>query len=413
MPSPADKHVICFLQGPAGYFFWRLARELKNRGARTLRINLCAGDRLNWPGPSISYRGRPEHWGKFIETFLAESGVTELMLLGEQREYHRVAIERAHKLGIKVVVLELGYLRPDWLTLERDGMSGNSHFPRDPSLIHALARNLPEPELGPRYRSSFTAEAVADVSFHAANLVFRFLHPHYRSHLPGVPLIGDVGIGLHLLIARLRRSNANARVQVLLESGRPYFVFPLQIENDFQIRAYSPYASIGDAIAEVMRSFARHAPPHSLLVIKEHPREIAWINWQRHCLLLAAKLGIGERIVHLDGGPLDGLLAGSQGVITINSTTGLQALFHGRPLKVLGQAIFDIEGLACSGSLDKFWNEPAPPDAGLLNAFTRLLAASIQVRGGFYSPQGSGAAISEIAERLVSSQINRPRKQRV
>lgn len=408
MHSATPAPVVCFLQGPSGYFFWRLARELALRGARTLRINLCAGDRLNWPGPSTQYRGRVEDWGGFVERFLLDSNVTHLMLLGEQRTYHRIAIEVARKLGVSVVVTELGYLRPDWLTLELDGMSGNSRFPRDPQVIRTLATGLPNPEPEPLYSNSFLQEAVSDVSFHVANMAFWFLYPHYRTHLLGSPLLADLGIGLHLMKSRFGRSTSHASVRDLVSSGQPYFIFPLQIENDFQIRAYSPYRSIAEAITEVMTSFAQHAPRNSILVIKEHPREIAWLNWRRHCLQLADALNIRERIVHLDGGPLDVLLAKAQGVITINSTTGLQALQLGRPLKVLGQAIFNVEGLASTGSLDLFWCEPAAPDPHLRDEFVRLLAASTQVRGGFYSRKGSPAAIRSFAARLLTGQINAP-----
>ena len=411
MDSRVNGPVICFLQGPSGFFFWRLSRELKRRGIRTLRINFCAGDRLNWPGPSTPYRGRPEHWGAFIERFFVESGVTQLMLLGEQREYHRIATDIAHTLGITVVVCELGYLRPDWLTLELDGMSGNSRFPRDPQVIRKLANGLPEPKPEQIYRNSFAVEAISDVSFHLANMAFWFLYPHYRSHLLGSPLLGHIGIGLHLLKSRLGKRKSHAKARDLLLSRQPYFVFPLQIENDFQIRAYSPYRSMAEAITEVMTSFAEHAPPKSVLVIKEHPREIAWLNWRRHCLRLATELNIRERILHLDGGSLDELLTNAHGVVTINSTSGLQALLLGRPLKVLGQAVFNIEGLACSGSLDPFWAAPVETDARLRDDFVRLLAASTQVRGGFYSSQGSRAAIQEFADRLLSGRINAPLEQ--
>jgi capsular polysaccharide export protein len=400
-PAP----VVCFLQGPSGFFFWRLARELQRRGARTLRINLCAGDRLNWPGPSTQFRGCLEDWGPFVERFLHDANVTHLFLLGEQRAYHRIAIEAAHKLAITVVVTELGYLRPDWLTLELDGMSGNSRFPKDPRVIRALARGQSSPSAPPRYRNNFIAEAVADVSFHLANMAFRFLYRRYRTHLLGSPLLIDIGIGLHMLKSRLGNRWQLAKLRDVSLSGRPYFVFPLQIENDFQIRAYSPYRSIGDAISEVMASFARHAPADSILVIKEHPREIVWLNWRRNCLDLADQLGIRPRIMHLDGGPLDVLLAGAQGIVTINSTTGLQALQFGRPLKILGQAIFNIEGLACSGPLDEFWANPVEPDPDLRDDFVRLLAATTQVRGGYYSSAGSRAAIQAFAERILSGRL--------
>jgi len=78
----------------------------------------------------------------------------------------------------------------------------------------------------------------------------------------------------------------------------------------------------------------------------------------------------------------------------------------GRPLKVLGQAIFNIEGLVCSGSLDSFWTKPLGPDPDLRDDFVRLLAATTQVRGGYHSSAGSRAAVQAFAERVLSGRVN-------
>ena len=57
-----------------------------------------------------------------------------------------MAIEAAKARGVAVIVTDYGYLRPDWITLERDGMGGNSLFPRDPAEIRRLAKGLSLPE---------------------------------------------------------------------------------------------------------------------------------------------------------------------------------------------------------------------------------------------------------------------------
>lgn len=402
-----DKH-ICFLQGPAGYFFWHLAQALIQQNVKVTRINLCPGDRLNWLGSALNYRGSLQDWEHFIEHTLTQHKVTDLMLLGEQREYHRIAVVVAKRLNITVNVCELGYLRPDWLTFELDGLSGNSRFSKDPAQIIALANGLPKPSLQERYRNHFFREATADVSYHIANILFGFLFPRYQSHLLKPGLWVDIGIGLHLLRTKLRHKKVNALVRSVLLTKQPYFVFPLQIENDFQIRAYSSYNTIGDAITEVITSFAKHAAPDSLLVIKEHPREQIWCNWRQHCMSLARELGLTDRVVHLDGGAMEQLIDRSQGVITINSTSGLQGILHEKPVKVLGQAIYDIEGLCHQGSLDDFLRKPSQPLSELREAFINLLGASIQVKGGFYSLEGRDAAIRVMRHRLTSGKMNQP-----
>ena len=63
---------------------------------------------------------------------------------GGGRPYRLVAAEEARARGIAVIATDLGYVRPDWLTLEYDGMTTYSRFPREPDAIRALAAELPE-----------------------------------------------------------------------------------------------------------------------------------------------------------------------------------------------------------------------------------------------------------------------------
>jgi capsular polysaccharide export protein len=74
-------------------------------------------------------------------------------------------------------------------------------------------------------------------------------------------------------------------------------------------------------------------------------------------------------------------------VVVVNSTVGLSALFHGRPLKTCGAAIYDIPGLTYRGSLKDFWSAAAGfnMDRELLRRFYRYLISNTQVNGSFYS----------------------------
>ena len=101
---------------------------------RTHRINLCLGDRLFWRGgrAPIDYRGRPRTGPPSSRAYLDRHGITDLVLLGEQRPYHRAAIAAAQARGIAVTVTDFGYLRPDWIVLERDGMGAREPLPARP-----------------------------------------------------------------------------------------------------------------------------------------------------------------------------------------------------------------------------------------------------------------------------------------
>ena len=405
-----ERRIFLFLQGPSSPIFAKIADRLEAKGHGCLRINLNPGDQIFWRRKGgYNYRGQGENdWRAYIASFMDRHAVTDLVLLGEERPYHLVAIEAAKDRDIAVSVVEMGYLRPDWLTLERDGMSSNSHFPNDPQQIADAARTLAEPDWERRYTQSFAAEAAYDLLYNLPNVFLWFLFPYYRRHALFHPLAEYAGWVMRLAGGRKRTLAATMLVENVLAGDASFFVFPLQLQTDFQLRAHSPYNDQREAITEVITSFATHASRTARLVVKVHPLDNGLINWRAYVEELATRLGIGERVQFLDGGDLNALLAKTAGVVTINSTVGLHALQLGKPVKVLGTAVFDITDLSDQTELDQFWAAPTRPQEHVCTAFFRLLAAAIQVRGNFYSAMGTDAGADAIAERLHSRSINQP-----
>lgn len=403
------RRVFLFLQGPSSPIFRKIADRLEAIGHTCLRINLNVGDQIIWGRKgAYNYRGTAADWPAYIEAFIARHGVTDMLLLGEERAYHQAATTVARRKGVAVAIVEMGYLRPDWLTLERNGMSSNSHFPSDPAQILAAAAGVPEPDWRKHYSQTFLADASYDLLYNLPNVFLWFLFPHYQRHAIFHPLAEYAGWVRRLLSEKRRNSEAEATVAKLLSQDAPYFVYPLQLETDFQLRAHSPFHSQRQAIAEVLASFAAFAARDARLVFKVHPLDNDLIPWRRIIDERAAALGLRGRVFYLDGGNLDTLGEASAGMVTVNSTAGLHALKQGRPVKVLGTALFDIAGLTDQQPLDDFWRAPQAPDPDLANAMFRLLAASIQVRGNLYSRAGSDAGAEAIAKRLSENSLNQP-----
>jgi capsular polysaccharide export protein len=389
-----------FLQGPVSPYLAEVAAGLRARGHTTHRINLCLGDRLFWRGPGATdYRGRLEDWPGFLAGFLDRHAITDLVLLGEQRPYHRPAIAAAKARGIAVTVTDFGYLRPDWIVLERDGMGAESRFPRDPAAILALGARCPAPDLTRRHWDSFPRQAAWDVLFHLASLL-PWPFPHYRRWVLDHPVPTYLGTAVKLAL-RGRHSRAAAAVLARLQAtGAPLFCFAMQMENDYSVRAYSDFASNDEAIALTIGSFARHAPGGAHLLVKVHPLDPGLKRWGRRVARIAAAAGVAERVHVLDGAlAMAPVLAACQGIVTINSTVGIAAVAAGRAVKPLGRAIYDVPGLAWQGGLDGFWAAP-PPDAALADAFIRAIAACLHVRGVYYARPGLDAAVAATVERL-------------
>ena len=55
--------------------------------------------------------------------------------------------------------VEMGYLRPDWIRIEKGGSGFNSHFPIDPKMILEAAQDLPEPDFDQRFSHTFATDA--------------------------------------------------------------------------------------------------------------------------------------------------------------------------------------------------------------------------------------------------------------
>lgn len=396
-----------FLQGPISPFFSEIAKGLQARGHGIHGIQLNFGDRLFWRHKgAVRYRGGLAEWPGFIRDFYVTRGITDIVLLGEQREYHRKAIEVAQQRGIRVTVTDFGYLRPDWIVLEKDGMSAHSHFPRNPDAIRELAAHCPRAELTPIYRDSFWTMALWDMSYHLGNYFLAWLFPRFHNHKLENPVLVYLGTGLRLLFAKRNNRRAVDSLKGLMDSGAPYFVYPLQMANDFQLRAYSHFADQGEAIVQVIESFARHAPADAHLLAKVHPWDPGLVNWRRQVDKAAQAAGVAERVHYVDGGNLDEMSRGARGMVTINSTSGLKALSLGCPVITLGQAIFDVAGLTFQDGLDRFWNESKPPQPDLLADYLAAMTATILIRGVFYSRPGLDAGVAEAVRRLDEDLIN-------
>jgi capsular polysaccharide export protein len=404
----AEPRSFLFLQGPISDFFDRLGRALIARGHHVHRINLHFGDQLFWRLPATHFRGHFDDWRAFVGEMLETHRATDLVLHGDRRPYHIVAAEEARARGIQVIATDLGYVRPDWITLERDGMSTYSRFPREPAAIRALAGQFPIPDLAPRYHTPFWLISVLDILYNIGLVFGRPFYPHYRYHglsHPFAEYFGWICSHAKRFLSQSAATRAKARLRAAPGS---YFVFPLQLATDFQIRAHSPFADARDALRQIIASFARSGSPRSLVIVG-HPLDNGLIDWCGLARGLARQFGVRERVVAFEGGIPGEILCQAAGIVTINSTVGTTALGSGVPVKVLGNAVFDIPGLTSRQSLDEFWHQPASPDRQLNEDFLKALIGTTQVKGGYYTRAAQHKAIAGFIERLEGGLYPLPR----
>ena len=155
---------------------------MAEHGVDVHRINICGGDARDWPDAEVNFRGKFSEWPAFFDRYLRECRITDVMVFGDCRPYHVSALGIAELRNVRVHVLEEGYLRPHWMTLEPEAVNARSTLSRDKNWFLREAARLPaEPPLPP-ITASFGRRA-RDSYWHYHSVVTgRLRFPHYRSH---------------------------------------------------------------------------------------------------------------------------------------------------------------------------------------------------------------------------------------
>ncbi len=375
---------VLLLQGPAGPFFRRVACQLRDRGATITKVNFNAGDDLFYRGPEVvHYRGSFEQWRSFFTNLARSQRVDALLLFGEWRRYHRVAIEQARALGIDVYVFEEGYLRPDFVTLERGGVNGSSSIPKDPGFFRRLS---PTPLPKPKPIGSVLPKAAWYATAYAVTHgLMSWRYPHYEHHRSIRPF-EQAGLWVRGAARRVQRIKHDRAVEERIDAQTlpPFFLVPLQVHLDAQM-LHCRFESVAEFIETVVRSFAAHAPADTVLMLKHHPLDRGYRDYTSLFDGLDRRHRLGSRLLYVDALNLPAALRAARGTVVINSTVGLSSIHHGTPVKCLGTAVYDMPGLTFQGPLDAFWTNPGQVDGPLYNRYRWWLRTNNQINGSVWT----------------------------
>ncbi len=392
---------VLLLQGLMGRLFRRLGQGLIAAGHTVHKINFNGGDRLFWRLPNgIEYRGTLADWPQWFAQVLQDKGITDVVLFGDCRDHHMPAIRIARDMGVPVHVFEEGYIRPDWVTLELGGVNGHSSLPRDPVWYRETAAALAPVAPHAKVTASFRRRAAEGLAYNFADVLTRWHYPGWSNHRPWHPVVEGMGWWRKLSRRKVREAASGQLMARLESTGDPYFLFPLQLDSDAQIRLHSPFAGIAHALRLVIGSFAAHAPAGTRLVVKEHPLDNGVRDWQQVTADTAALFGVGDRVDYLATGDIVAVTQGSLGVVTINSTSGTFALAAGLPVVVLGHAVYNVPDITYQGGIDAFWQDPVAPDPETFAAFRRVLIERCLIPGGFFSDEGLDKVVRHAVARL-------------
>lgn len=403
--TPSSDRVFLFLQGPHGPFFSALGRMLHEAGAQVWRVGFNAGDRAFWSDTStyIPFRDKPELWPETLIDLIIRKDVTDIVLYGDTRPVHARAVEIARSRGITIHVFEEGYLRPWWVTYERWGSNGNSQLMSlDVAEMHqALEQSDTASPPPPSHWGDMRQHIFYGALYHWFVL---FMNRRYRNFRPHRDLSVAKEFKLYfkrlalMPFHRLQRGWSTLRVR---RGAFPYHLVLLQLGHDSSVQSHSDYNSMSAFLEQMVEGFAKGAPGHHRLVIKEHPLENHREPLRRRVRDLCRKYGIEGRVHYVPGGKLAKLLDEANSAVTINSTAGQQVLWRGIPLRIFGRSVYDKPEFVSQQPIDEFFADPEMPDAKAYRIYRQFLLETSQVPGGFYSRRGRRQLLRRAADMVL------------
>lgn len=210
----------------------------------------------------------------------------EKMLIWNGGKFRQqIAISIAKQKGINVCFFENGLL-PHTLVFDKKGINFNNSVPRDP---------------------------------------FFYANYHAKVPLPTtlVPRIGK------------RRKIFEKDEETL---PKIYIFVPFQVDYDTQIISQSPWIKNMRMLYDLIEKVASQTDYH--FVIKEHPSSgVEYPDLHKRASRIS-------NIHFANGHTTQTLIEGSQAVITINSTVGIESLLFHKKVIVLGNAFYAIDGIA-------------------------------------------------------------------
>lgn len=406
---PATKPLVLLLQGPVGPFFDTLAKTLSARGYDTLKVNFNGGDWLfSHRKGALNFCGSTDAWADWLKAFIERGAPLSIVLFGDCRPYHRKAIDVAGRLGIPVLCFEEGYARPHFISCEWGG--NNARSPLRAEIPTDADMDMPLEPAEMVRGNLFRSMAIDGVVYYVAKALgapFFFGNEHHRNRA----ITSEAILWARNFYRKLRYypRNNNLTVDLIENLEGRYFVVALQVHDDQQLLSNGRGWTMERLIAETIRSFARGADAKHHLVFKIHPMDRGHKSYRPFVKQLALISKCEERVHVLDDGSIGLLIRHSLGLVTVNSTSGLLALNHGKPLLALGDTFYGADGLATlpktdalsASAIDDFWQNPVAPQKERVLQFVRHMYRQSLINGSFYLRNYVEGTAERVVERIT------------
>ncbi len=401
------------MQGPVGPFFSRAQDHLNATGFDAWRVCFNTADRMfSRVDKLLNYSGSLDNWRDWLTQLLRDNSFDCVVLFGTERMIHRIASECCELLGIPVLCLEEGYIRPGYVTMEFGGNNWRSPVAGKlpPEEFLQLPKETPKPVSCP---TSFSVMAWNAFRYFTVRGLFSSWSERRLFHKQKRTLVFE---GIYWFKNYYRKfsnlaKNYKISERLLEHHDHRFFIVPLQVHDDGQLGRAANSWNNQKLILKSIVSFARNAPKSHHLVFKIHPMERGHTRDRHMIRQMSALNEVKDRVHVLDGCSLGLLTRHSAGMVTINSTSGLSALYHGVPLAVMGKALYRHPSLAfCiekGMDLDGFWTQGKVASTEERHTYLNWIMHECLVGGDFYAREGIEAAILAIELKLKTALAQR------
>ena len=372
------KSPVLLLIGPLGYFFSRLSNYLIKNGVEVYKVQFPLVEFGHKKNRTIKYSGSVEDFENFLRGIIESKGIKQIFMYGDYIKQHKIAINLAKIYKIEPWVFELGYIRPNYVTLEKYGVNNRSPMVNvnleDFQLNNEGMFTEGSLNTGPRFWKYWKIPTFILHSFKDYDIIDG---PHKLQ-----PSVIDLLFQVRGLGRKYKYKLTELITKYKLKKIS-YFLIPLQVATDTQITNDSDYNSVEEFISEIIESFSKNGYGEDSIVFKHHPKDRGYNNYGKIIRNQSVKCGISSKVHYIHDSSLAKLITRSKGLVMINSTVGIQGMFHNRPVKALGRCFYNRYGLTDQKPLDEFWKNPEGPKRKLFIQFYNYVMRFSQINGNY------------------------------
>ena len=398
---------VILLQGPVGPFFNRLQSGLLNSNIECTRILFNAGDSFFCSNKrsAINFKGNLEKWSSWFRKYIKNNKPFVVILFGSDRPIHSIARNICKENEILALCLEEGYFRPGFVSLEMGGNNANSPLA---GLIPNINEEVKEVDLKSSYlrhdlKNSFRNKCWYGFLYYTWRELFSFGEQRKLFHNQMNLFSQAYCWSKNFISWILMRKRDHDLFQKL--SNTHYHMVVLQLDSDMQSRFQSNGWKKSDLINEAIMSFASFGSPEGYLIFKVHPLERGHYKHKKTIHRIAKNFGIEDRVLVIETGMIGQWIKHSKGIITINSTSGLSAIYHGVPILLLGNAIYQhhqlVNCLRDVESINEFWSAQVKANQDQRMRYLYWVKEKACSVGDFYVLSGNRKIVQNIIEIIT------------